>query len=175
MRNLGRSSSTTNRWTRRFLASRKSFRSSICVEIRYLFYVLFDLTLIFIQTAFMHVNKIRNDVIKNLSLYYYTFADLLDLKDHILQLLTTMDVNQCQLDIVIHFCFRAINRARFQTLNYDLTAGYLNLVINYICIMILLSRIEDRKIVLGLFNVAYDFKNNGSEASFPRLGQMESF
>lgn len=38
--------------------------------------------------------------------------------------------------------------------------------------MILLSRIEDRKIVLGLFNVAYDLINNGSEASFPRLGQM---
>lgn len=42
----------------------------------------------------------KHEVIKNLSLYYYTFADLLDLKDHILQLLTVMDANQCQLDIV---------------------------------------------------------------------------
>lgn len=40
------------------------------------------------------------------------------------------------------------------------------------CIIILLSKVEDRKIVLGLFNAAYDFVNNGSEASFPRLGQM---
>lgn len=51
----------------------------------------------------MNVNEIRNEIIKNLSLYYYTFADLLDLKDHILQLLTTMDANQCQLDIVNNF------------------------------------------------------------------------
>lgn len=42
----------------------------------------------------------RGEILKNLSLYYYTFADLLDLKDHILRMLTTMDANQCQLDIV---------------------------------------------------------------------------
>uniref|UniRef100_A0A915DJ47 Membrane-associated protein Hem n=1 Tax=Ditylenchus dipsaci TaxID=166011 RepID=A0A915DJ47_9BILA len=109
------------------------------------------------SSAFMNVNEIRSEVIKNLSLYYYTFADLLDLKDHILQLLTTMDANQCQLDI---------------TLNYDLTAGYLNLVINFISIMILLSRVEDRKTVLGLFSTAYEFVHNTNEPSFPRLGQM---
>lgn len=38
--------------------------------------------------------------------------------------------------------------------------------------MILLSRIDDRKAVLGLFNAAYDLMHSGSEASFPRLGQM---
>lgn len=38
--------------------------------------------------------------------------------------------------------------------------------------MILLSRIEDRKVVLGLFNISYDMMHNGCEASFPRLGQM---
>lgn len=38
--------------------------------------------------------------------------------------------------------------------------------------MILLSRIEDRKAVLGLFNAAYDLQHGQSEASFPRLGQM---
>jgi hypothetical protein len=38
--------------------------------------------------------------------------------------------------------------------------------------MILPSRIEDRKAVLGLFNAAYDLMHTGSEASFPRLGQM---
>ena len=38
--------------------------------------------------------------------------------------------------------------------------------------MILLSRIEDRKAVLGLFNAAHDLMHSNSEASFPRLGQM---
>ncbi|CAI5449654.1 unnamed protein product [Caenorhabditis angaria] len=108
-------------------------------------------------STFEHVATMQSDIIKSLSLYYYTFADLLDLKDHIMHLLTTMETCQCQLDI---------------SLNYDLTTGYLNLVVNLITMMILLSRIEDRKAVLGLFNAAYDFQHGQSEASFPRLGQM---
>ena len=43
-----------------------------------------------------------------------------------------------------------------QTLNYDLTKAYLDLVIIYMTLMILLSRVEDRKAVLGLFNAAYE-------------------
>ncbi|KAK6028994.1 hypothetical protein OSTOST_04900, partial [Ostertagia ostertagi] len=74
----------------------------------------------------------KEDIIKSLGLYYYTFADLMDLKDNILQLLTTMDPCQCQLD---------------SSLNYELTAGYLNLVVNLICLMILLSRVDDRKLI----------------------------
>ncbi|KAK0397830.1 hypothetical protein QR680_002290 [Steinernema hermaphroditum] len=104
-----------------------------------------------------YVSSMKTDITRNLSLYYYTFADLLDLRDHILQLLTTMDVAQCQLDI---------------TVNYDLTTAYLNLVVNLICLMILLSKVEDRRAVLGLFNAAYDLTHGQSEASFPRLGQM---
>lgn len=68
-----------------------------------------------------------------------------------------MDANQCQLDI---------------TLNYDLTAGFLNLISNFVALMILLGRVEDRKSILGLYNVAYDLSNGRSEQSFPRLGQM---
>lgn len=37
---------------------------------------------------------------KSLSLYYYTFVDLLDFKDQVCELLTTMDACQIQLDIV---------------------------------------------------------------------------
>ncbi|PAV70382.1 hypothetical protein WR25_06421 [Diploscapter pachys] len=109
------------------------------------------------SSTFQYVQSMKQDIIKSLSLYYYTFADLLELKDHIMQLLTNMDACQCHLDI---------------SLNFDLTAGYLNLVVNLITLMILLSRVEDRKAVLGLFNAAYDLQNGQSEASFPRLGQM---
>lgn len=38
--------------------------------------------------------------------------------------------------------------------------------------MILLSRVEDRKAVLGLYAAAYDILHTGIEPSFPRLGQM---
>jgi len=45
----------------------------------------------------------KGNIIKKLSLYYYTFVDLLDLKDAILQLFTAMDANQCRLNIVSLF------------------------------------------------------------------------
>ncbi|KJH45943.1 hypothetical protein DICVIV_08021 [Dictyocaulus viviparus] len=108
-------------------------------------------------STFHYVDTMKEEIMKSLGLYYFTFADLMDLKDNVLQLLTTMDACQFQLDI---------------SLNYELTAGYLNLVVNLICLMILLSRVDDRKIVLGLFNAAYDLAHGESETSFPRLGQM---
>ncbi|KAL3981395.1 Membrane-associated protein gex-3 [Acanthocheilonema viteae] len=109
------------------------------------------------STLFHQVSFIKQEILKSLSLYYCTFADLLDLKDHILQLLTTMDAAQFKLDI---------------TTSYDLTAGYMNLVINLVCLMVLLCRVDDRKAVLGLFNAAYELSNGQSEPTFPRLGQM---
>jgi len=45
----------------------------------------------------------KGNIIKKLSLYYYTFVDLLELKDAILQLFTAMDANQCRLNIVSLF------------------------------------------------------------------------
>ncbi|KAJ1522587.1 hypothetical protein ONE63_001770 [Megalurothrips usitatus] len=103
------------------------------------------------------ISPIRSEIIKSLSLYYYTFVDLLDFKDNVSELLTTMDACQVHMDI---------------TLNYDLTKGYLDLVITYMTLMILLSRVEDRKAVLGLFNAAYEMVHQQSDSSFPRLGQM---
>ncbi|GAB6026086.1 hypothetical protein CHUAL_012289 [Chamberlinius hualienensis] len=103
------------------------------------------------------VSLIRNDIIKSLSLYYYTFVDLLDFKDHVTELLTTMDT--CQLSLNI-------------TVNFDLTKGYLDLVTTYVSVMILLSRVEDRKAVLGLFNAAHEITHGQSDSNFPRLGQM---
>ncbi|CAD6196765.1 unnamed protein product [Caenorhabditis auriculariae] len=109
------------------------------------------------SSTFNYVSTLKEDITKMLSSYYYTFADLLELRDNILQLLSSMDACQCRLDI---------------TINYELTTGYLNLVVNLITMMILLSRIDDRKAVLGLFNAAYDLQHGQSESTFPRLGQM---
>ncbi|CAD5225760.1 unnamed protein product [Bursaphelenchus xylophilus] len=109
------------------------------------------------SSAMSNVDAVKGDIMKNLSLYYYTFVELLDLKDHILQLLTQMDANQVTLDI---------------SLNYDLTAGFLNLISSFVSLMLMLARIEDRKAILALYNAAYDLSNQRSELSFPRLGQM---
>jgi len=49
--------------------------------------------------------------------------------------------------------------------NYDLTRGYLDLIVTYFCIMIIVSRVEDRKAVLGLFNFAYELQNGKKYAT----------
>jgi len=66
------------------------------------------LTCFFFGELFKHeqlqaITPIRNDIIKSLSLYYYTFVDLLDFKDQVCELLTTMDACQVNLDIVSIF------------------------------------------------------------------------
>lgn len=103
------------------------------------------------------ITNIRNEIIKSLSLYYYTFVDLLDFKDNVCELLNIMDTCQVNLDL---------------TLNFELTKNYLDLVVIYVSLMILLSRVEDRKAVLGLFNAAHEMVHSQIDASFPRLGQM---
>lgn len=103
------------------------------------------------------ITNIKTEIIKSLSLYYYTFVDLLDFKDNVCEILTTMDACQIHLDV---------------TINFELTKNYLDLVTTYVSLMILLSRVEDRKAVLGLFNAAYEMQHNQSDQSFPRLGQM---
>jgi len=54
----------------------------------------------FLHQQLQAITPIRNDIIKSLSLYYYTFVDLLDFKDQVCELLTTMDACQVYLDIV---------------------------------------------------------------------------
>ncbi|KRX16108.1 Nck-associated protein 1 [Trichinella nelsoni] len=110
-----------------------------------------------VKTVVQSITAIKQDIIKALSLYYNTFVDLMDLKDHITELLTIIDACQLHLNI---------------TVNYDLTQLYLNLVCNYVAMMILLSRIEDRKTVPGLYNAAYELQNGVHDTCFPRLGQM---
>lgn len=63
---------------------------------------------------------------------------------------------QTRIAFVLLKCFNCF----LQTLNYDLTKGYLDLVVTYVILMILLSRVEDRKAVLGLFHVAQEMANN---------------
>lgn len=103
------------------------------------------------------ITNLRNEIIKSLSLYYYTFVDLLDFKDNVCDLLTAMDACGVELDI---------------TANFDLTKNYLDLVVTYVSLMILLSHVEDRKAVLGLFNAAHEMVHNKTDPSFPRLGQL---
>lgn len=104
-----------------------------------------------------NVQPLRNEVLKSLSLYYYTFVDLLDYKDHVSELLTTIGACGLSFDI---------------TVNFELTKLYLEVVQNYIRLLILLSRVDDRKAVLGLFNAAHEMVHGAGDPAFPRLGQL---
>ncbi|CAF0929336.1 unnamed protein product [Didymodactylos carnosus] len=109
------------------------------------------------KSQFQTLASIKTEIIKSLAIYYFTFVDLLEFRDHVTDLLTTIDACQVHFDIA---------------LNYDLTKAYLELISTYISLMILLSRVDDRKIVLGLYNVATDLTHGHGDSSFPRLGQL---
>uniref|UniRef100_A0A3P9L8U9 NCK associated protein 1 like n=1 Tax=Oryzias latipes TaxID=8090 RepID=A0A3P9L8U9_ORYLA len=77
--------------------------------------------------------------------------------DHAYELLNTIDAGQCSFDIVF---------------NFDFTKNYLDLIITFTSVILMLSRIEDKKVLVGMFNCAHEMTNGTSEPSYPRLGQM---
>lgn len=103
------------------------------------------------------VTSQKMEILKTLQQHYFTLADILEFKDNVNELLVIIDANQIHFDIA---------------LNFDLTKRYLDLVALYVSLMILLSRIDDRRVLLGLYNVAHELQHSHSEQSFHRLGQM---
>uniref|UniRef100_A0A3B4UXM3 NCK associated protein 1 like n=1 Tax=Seriola dumerili TaxID=41447 RepID=A0A3B4UXM3_SERDU len=56
--------------------------------------------------------------------------------------------------------------------NFDFTKSYLDLIIIYASVIITLSRIDDKKALVGMFNCAHEMTNGSSDPAYPRLGQM---
>eukprot|EP00794_Sanderia_malayensis_P017054 gene17054-18772_t len=103
------------------------------------------------------VLQTHTEIVKGLTNYYYTFIDVMEFKDNTGELLTSIDANFVHFDL---------------SLNFDLTKAYLDLIVTYATLFILISRVEDRKTVLSLFNHAYEVQKGHGESGFPRLGQM---
>ncbi|RXM30390.1 Nck-associated protein 1 [Acipenser ruthenus] len=103
------------------------------------------------------LQKEKSEILKNLALYYFTFVDVMEFKDHVSELLNTIDACQVFFDI---------------TVNFDLTKNYLDLIVAYTTLMMLLSRIEERKAIIGLYNYAHEMTHGSSDREYPRLGQM---
>uniref|UniRef100_H2S820 Nck-associated protein 1 n=1 Tax=Takifugu rubripes TaxID=31033 RepID=H2S820_TAKRU len=103
------------------------------------------------------LQKEKSEILKNLALYYFTFVDVMEFKDHVCELLNTIDACQVFFDI---------------TVNFDLTKNYLDLVVTYTTLMVILSRIEERKAIIGLYNYAHEMTHGASDREYPRLGQM---
>jgi hypothetical protein len=77
-----------------------------------------------------------DEIVKQLEPYYTTFLDIKVFRDHVYECLRIIDELFMQLNIAI---------------NSHLTIGYLTLVENYVKICIMLSRVEDRKMIMGVY------------------------
>ncbi|XP_072775669.1 nck-associated protein 1-like isoform X2 [Taeniopygia guttata] len=122
----------------------------------------------FIQKKFPHldvrsstqlgpVHRDRGDIVRVLAPFYQTFLDVLEFRDHVYELLNTIDASQCFFDIHI---------------NHELTKAYLDLVVTYVSLVLLLARAEERRLLLGLYHCAHEMSHGTSEPGFSRLAQM---
>ncbi|KAG9491698.1 hypothetical protein GDO78_000286 [Eleutherodactylus coqui] len=103
------------------------------------------------------VHKEKAEIVKYLTGYYLTFLDVMEFRDHVYELLNTIDACQCYFDINI---------------NYTFTKSYLDLIVTYFSVILLMSRIEDRKTLISLYNCAFEMLQGQSDPSYARLGQM---
>ncbi|XP_052017113.1 nck-associated protein 1-like isoform X3 [Apodemus sylvaticus] len=103
------------------------------------------------------VHREKAEIIRFLTNYYQSFVDVMEFRDHVYELLNTIDACQCHFDINI---------------NFDFTRSYLDLIVTYTSVILLLSRIEDRRILIGMYNCAHEMLHGHSDPSFARLGQM---
>ncbi|XP_072308153.1 nck-associated protein 1-like [Eucyclogobius newberryi] len=103
------------------------------------------------------IQRQKSEVLSATSTYYDSFLDVIEFRDHVYELLNTIDACQCFFDIAI---------------NFDFTKSYLDLITTYTSVIITLSRIDDKKALVGMFNCAHEMTNGASDPSYPRLGQM---
>ncbi|XP_072522547.1 nck-associated protein 1-like [Salminus brasiliensis] len=103
------------------------------------------------------IQKQKTAVLEGLSSYYDSFVDVMEFRDHVYELLNTIDACQCFFNI---------------TVNFDFTKNYLDLIITYTSVILMLSRIDDRKVLVGMYNCAHELSNGSSDPGYPRLGQM---
>uniref|UniRef100_A0A8C4YJ65 NCK associated protein 1 like n=1 Tax=Gopherus evgoodei TaxID=1825980 RepID=A0A8C4YJ65_9SAUR len=103
------------------------------------------------------VHREKAEIIKVLNSYYQSFVDVMEFRDHVYKLLNTIDASQCCFDIHV---------------NYDLTKNYLDLVVTYTSVILLLSCIEDRKALIGMYNCAHEMIQGSGNPSYARLAQM---
>ncbi|GAA6228038.1 nck-associated protein 1-like [Lates japonicus] len=103
------------------------------------------------------IQRQKSEVLLATSSYYDSFLDVIEFRDHVYELLNAIDACQCFFDIAI---------------NFDFTKNYLDLIITYTSVIVTLSRIDDKKALVGMFNCAHEMTNGCSDSSYPRLGQM---
>ncbi|KAM9799180.1 nck-associated protein 1-like [Syngnathus typhle] len=103
------------------------------------------------------IQRQKSEVMEATSSYYDSFLDVIEFRDHVYELLNTIDASQCFFDIAI---------------NFDFTKSYLDLIITYTSVIITLARVDEKKAFVGMFNCAHEMSKGSSDPSYPRLSQM---
>ncbi|XP_068598431.1 nck-associated protein 1-like [Brachionichthys hirsutus] len=103
------------------------------------------------------IQRQKSEVMTATASYYDSFLDVIEFRDHVYELLNTIDACQCFFDI---------------TVNFDFTKNYLDLIATYTSVIIMLSRIDEKKALVGMYNCAHEMTNGSSDSSYPRLSQM---
>uniref|UniRef100_A0A8D0D8V3 NCK associated protein 1 like n=1 Tax=Sander lucioperca TaxID=283035 RepID=A0A8D0D8V3_SANLU len=66
------------------------------------------------------------------------------------------------------------NMTRSTAINFDFTKNYLDLIITYTSVIITLSRIDDKKALVGMFNCAHEMTNGSSNMDYNVNSGMDS-
>lgn len=106
-------------------------------------------------------------------------------QDHVYELLNTIDASQCFFDIVsgapgvpgevLWGVPQAVpTRSRLsppQHINYDFTKSYLDLVVTYVSLILLLARTEDRRLLIGMYHCAHEMSHGTRWVGCPHQGR----
>ncbi|XP_061689337.1 nck-associated protein 1-like [Syngnathoides biaculeatus] len=103
------------------------------------------------------IQRQKSEVMEATTSYYDSFLDVIEFRDHVYELLNTIDASQCFFNIAI---------------NFDFTKNYLDLIVTYTSVIITLARIDEKKALVGMFNCAHEMSKGSSDPSYPRLSQM---
>uniref|UniRef100_A0A3Q2X9E3 NCK associated protein 1 like n=1 Tax=Hippocampus comes TaxID=109280 RepID=A0A3Q2X9E3_HIPCM len=103
------------------------------------------------------IQRQKSEVMEATTSYYDSFLDVIEFRDHVYELLNTIDASQCFFNIAI---------------NFDFTKSYLDLIITYTSVIVTLARIDEKKALVGMFNCAHEMTKGSSDPSYPRLSQM---
>eukprot|EP00053_Salpingoeca_punica_P016483 m.155851 g.155851 ORF g.155851 m.155851 type:complete len:1117 (+) comp16973_c0_seq1:63-3413(+) len=101
----------------------------------------------------------REEIIYELEEAYFVFVDVLEFKDAVMDVVTSMSVSMLHMDLKMTF---------------HPTSAFLELLANYVAVLSLLFKLQDCKAIMTLYTTAVEIQKSSVEQSGPRLGHMLS-
>eukprot|EP00054_Salpingoeca_dolichothecata_P025344 m.177028 g.177028 ORF g.177028 m.177028 type:complete len:1122 (-) comp25321_c1_seq2:184-3549(-) len=99
----------------------------------------------------------REMVLDALEDSYFVLVDILEFKTVLTETVTTFLTQKVSFNL---------------TATPEMTSLFLELLSNYVALMLLMARIEDRRAIAALYSVAHELAKGTKEPSYPRLGEM---